>query len=286
MNYYNILQVKATSSLGEIKNAYRKLAKLYHPDKGPGNEERFRQVTEAYKALTSLCKTSTQRTKCDTDVVKNYKFVHDFGRGNDIQAAVPLTLEDIDKGKVELVYIQRLFCPSCQGKGGKVFTCKVCEGTGACMEIDEARGLLVKFVSTCKECAGSGVHVEEICIHCKGKGLVDFKRHLQLVIDSKCLEQSNFTIEGKGDQGVKFGDLHLIFHIKPHSLFWYRSGKLHYTCTISHHQAKKGEQIEICTLRGVCSHTLTRTIQTGQTELIHGHGICGGDLVVHFRVEE
>ena len=191
MNYYDTLGVSKTASDDEIKTAYRKLAKEFHPDKNPGNkdaEEKFKHITEAYSTLSD----SEKRAAYDYDLKFNGTKKFDgfppgfdpsdmFGdifsrgmfrkkqknpvqNGRSIQHTLKIPLKFCVTGKaLEITINREETCPDCKGSGktssSKEEICSLCHGVG---EIKQGSGFFV-LSQTCPKCRGEGKVISSPC---------------------------------------------------------------------------------------------------------------------------
>jgi molecular chaperone DnaJ len=181
-DYYEVLGVARTASEEDVKKAYRRLARQYHPDanqEDPGAEEKFKEIAEAYSVL------SDPGRRRDYDVFGSAKmpaggfdpfdlFASFFGgdpfrsygrrgdtrRGNDLALELELTLEEVVKGASKSVTIRNLaVCATCRGTGCEPGTspqrCTRCAGTGAVRQVGRSIFGNVMTSYTCPQCNGS-----------------------------------------------------------------------------------------------------------------------------------
>ena len=197
-DYYQILGISKDASQDDIKKAYRKLARKYHPDLNPGDktaEEKFKEINEAYAVLSDSQKRAEYDRAGTTfeqfggfEGFKGFDFgeTFDFGdvfgdifgtrfgakphytRGEDILMGVELTLEEAFTGVVRPISITRTInCETCGGSGAESYqTCPACRGTG---KIQTSKGFF-KIARTCPECHGTGRKIASVCKKCSGKG--------------------------------------------------------------------------------------------------------------------
>src|SRR5438105_8391034 len=198
---YEALGVSKTASQDEIKKAYRKLVREVHPDRSPGNEERFKEVQSAYDVLSD----TEKRKQYDAVGSTNGRFggapggtTFDFGdfdlgdifgglfnrgggrstqqqargqRGNDVEVEVRASFEDALRGADVTVPVQlELACHTCHGTGAAPgtapITCPKCNGTGV---VATSQGLFA-LQQPCPRCHGMGSIVETPCPTCNGSG--------------------------------------------------------------------------------------------------------------------
>lgn len=207
-NFYDILGVSKTSSADEIKSAYRKLVKQYHPDLHPGDNacaEKFKEVNEAYETLSDQNKRKQYDFELEHPNMGGFGgqgFSGDFSgfsdifgdifsgfgggsrrrgstktKGEDITIEVKLSFLDAAKGcKKDITYTRKATCSSCKGtgaKGGTAYqTCPKCGGSGEVQyQTSSFGGMFTQInVKPCDECHGTGKKITEPCPDCKGKG--------------------------------------------------------------------------------------------------------------------
>lgn len=243
-DYYEVLGVSKTAGDDEIKKAYRKLAKKYHPDANPGNaeaEKKFKEASEAYAILS------------DADKRRQYdQFGHaafeggggaggfdfsgfDFGdifgdifgggfggfgsnrrasnqpmQGANVRASVRVTFQEAVFGcEKELELILKEECRTCSATGAKPGTspetCKGCNGTGQKVVTQQSLFGMVRNVQTCPECGGTGKVIREKCTDCRGTGYVSQKKKIAVTIPAGIDDGQSIRIRGKGEPGVNGG---------------------------------------------------------------------------------
>lgn len=198
-NCYNILGNESRSaSKPELKKIYRKLALEHHPDKG-GDEEKFKEITEAYETLTG--KRQSQRSPPPQPNF-DAEFMRGFGFGNPFQKQkqqppetdaevfiqMNISVEDIRKGKPGTIeYKKSKQCKDCNGIGGKSKqTCHVCNGTGRVMETQSAtENSFIGYARTCHRCKATGEIIEEPCATCNADGYVTYLEKVSFEIKEK-----------------------------------------------------------------------------------------------------
>ena len=242
-DYYEVLGVSKGASQDEIKRAFRKLAKKYHPDvsKEPDAEEKFKEAQEAYAVLSD----EQKRTQYDqyghaafegmnggagfdfsdfdfSDIFDGifgggFSTFSGFGNrrntrngardGSDRLMRVNLSFEDAvfgTKKKINVTVNEE--CSKCDGRGGHgSHTCKTCHGKGVVTR--EQRTILGAFMSqtTCPDCHGKGSAFDKICSICHGDGTVRKNKELDVKIPAGVDSGSRLRLAGKGDAGVNGG---------------------------------------------------------------------------------
>ena len=289
-DYYEVLGVDKNASDEDIKRAFRKLAKKYHPDvnKEPGAEEKFKEIGEAYAVLSD----PTKRSQYDQfghaafqngaggagfqdfdfgdiglDDILNDIFgggFSNFGfggrsnrhtRGEDIRVLVNLTFEEAVKGCEKDIKINVTSkCSHCNGAGGfNESTCSTCGGRGKILDQQQTIFGVMQTQRTCPDCNGTGKKFEDICDVCHGKGIVKKEKVLTVTIPAGVDENSQLRLSGKGSastNGGENGDVFVEFRIKEHPLFERDGGDIYLEVPITITDAILGCKKEIPTLDG------------------------------------
>ena len=245
-DYYEVLSVKREASKDEIKDAYRKLALQYHPDrnKDPSAEEKFKQISEAYAVLSDDQKRQTydqlghagfdQRYNQE-DIFRGADFDSVFrdagfgdlfrtlfggggfggervNRGQDIGFDLEVSLEDSAKGVEKEIEIPRTErCDVCGGSGAapgtSVKICPRCHGAG---QVENTRqsgfGMYVRYISACQMCKGKGKIIEAPCSNCHGSGLVRKRRKISIHVPPGIDEGNQLRLRGEGEMAANSGE--------------------------------------------------------------------------------
>ncbi len=243
-DYYEVLGVGKNASDSELKSAYRKLAKKYHPDANPGDKEaeaKFKEASEAYAVLSDADK-RRQYDQFGHSAFENGGaggfdfsgmdmgdifgdifgdlFGGGFGRsrrdpnaptrGANVRAQVRITLEEacfgVDK---ELELNLKDECGTCHGTGAKPGTspevCATCEGKGQILTTQKSLFGMVQNVSTCPHCHGTGKVIKDKCMDCHGTGYTSSKKKIQVSIPAGIDHGQSVRIRGKGEPGTNGG---------------------------------------------------------------------------------
>ena len=240
-DYYDILGVDKNSTKEEIKKAYKKLAKKYHPDvnKDKDSEHKFKEINEAAAVLGDDQKRSQYDQFGDADAFKKasggfggFDFGNmgdfasfDFGdifdrffsgggfsrsrgptRGSDIRADVEISLEEAAKGTSKKMNIPRIEkCEKCHGSGAEsdsdIKTCEECNGSGTSRRTQRTPFGIFSTTSTCPTCKGKGQTIEKECKHCDGTGLVRKTRNIEVKIPAGAETGTNLRVAGEGEAG-------------------------------------------------------------------------------------
>ena len=324
-NYYDILGVSKTASQEEIKTAYRKLVKQYHPDLHPNDAEcaaKFKEINEANEVLSDPQK----RSQYDYELENPYAsqggfaggenpfsgfgdiFSNIFGgfggsseprrqRGRDITYEVSLSFLDAALGCTkELTYTRKDKCADCRGTGAKNGTalkqCAKCGGKG---QVSYASGSgFFRTVTTrvCDECKGLGHIITEQCPVCRGKGTATVNTKVKFDIPAGADNGSYIKRRGYGetpDNGGEAGDLIVLFSVKPHKLFTRKQFDLYVTVPVPFKTACLGGKVMIPALDKAFEYTIPDGTQSGKVICIKDKGIKSraktGDLFVTIQVE-
>ena len=311
MDLYVILGLEHGATESEIKRAYRRLARRYHPDINPGDrtaEARFRQILEAYETLID----PERRSRYDsgspmgggedrrTSGFEGFDFsgrggdhAATFGdlfaevftargeqrpgaeRGADLHQTLALTFEDAFNGTQRTVTVtRRETCRTCAGTGvTRVSTgaCLVCQGAGA---VRTVRGHMV-FSRSCPGCGGSGQQRPRPCEPCGGTGHQTRAESVAMRIPPGIADGERIRLAGKGNAGLRggeAGDLYITVQVMPHALYHREGDDLFITVPIAIHEAALGARIDVPTPDGGAKVRVPPGTQSGQRFRLREHG--------------
>jgi len=307
---YEVLGVARGASQDEIKKAYRKLARQYHPDKNPGDkdaEERFKEVQGAYDVLSDTEKRAQYDSFGASDRLRGgpggFTFQTEgfdlgdlfgglFGsptgsgpgraqqrgrRGADVEVSVNLSFEDSLKG-VETTIPVALdsVCGECHGSGARAGTapkqCPQCAGRGF---VSEAQGLFA-LSHPCPRCRGNGTIVEDPCPRCRGAGRERRTRRFKVQIPAGVKDGTRIKLRGKGEAGhggAPAGDLYVATRVEPSNLFRRRGeADLEIDVPVTFAEAALGATVEVPTPDGSVSLKVPAGSQDGKLLKIKGRG--------------
>lgn len=310
-DYYEVLGVDKSASDKEIKSAFRKLAKKYHPDvnKEPDAADKFKEAQEAYAVLSD----EDKRRQYDqfghaafdgmnggggydfsgfdfSDIFGDI-FGSGFGFGGSGGRTSSRKRKGADKlMKVNLSFEEAVFgtkktinipvsndCPSCDGKGGHgEKKCRQCGGSG--VVTTEQRTMFGSFMSrtTCPSCHGDGVSFDEVCSKCRGNGKITKNTDIDVKIPAGVDTGNQLRVPGKGDAGVNGGpngDLYLEFYVKDHELFMRDGDDIYLELPITITEAVLGCKKDIPTLYGNVKLTVPEGSSSGDKHRLKGKGI-------------
>src|SRR5918997_812330 len=301
-DFYEVLGVDKKASQDEIKKAYRKLARQYHPDRNPGDEkaeDRFKEVQSAYDTLS------------DPDKRKQYDaggmfgpfargggagfpgggggFAADLGdifssffnrggggaqrqRGRDLETEVRLSFEQaMDGAQVPVDVVKAAACTTCGGNGAK-------PGTSP---------------TACPRCGGKGEVIEDPCPTCDGSGLTAQRKRYRVNVPAGVRDGTRIRLAGKGEDGPLGGppgDLYVTARVAPSPVFTHPPhGNLEVTVPITVAEAIQGATVEVPTLRGTKRIRVPAGTQHGTVQRLRGEGPARtagrGRGDIHYRLE-
>ena len=312
-DYYKVLGVDKNASQDDIKKAYRKLARQYHPDLHPGDNaaaEKFKEINEANEVLSD----ETKRKNYDTFGDPNGNmggfgggaggfsgfggFEDIFGdifggfgggrtraktktKGEDITIELTLSFLDAAKGcRREITYNRNEQCSSCKGtgaKGGTAYkTCEKCGGTGQ-IQYTSSNGFFRSVnVRACDECRGTGKKIIDNCKECNGKGYIKTATKLTLDIPAGADTGSYIRKVGFGEaskNGGPSGDLIVVMKVENSKIFKRKNFDLYVDVPISFKTAALGGKIKIPLIDDTLEYTIPEGTQSGKIFFVRGKGI-------------
>ncbi|MCM3571941.1 molecular chaperone DnaJ [Mesobacillus subterraneus] len=310
-DYYEVLGVSNSASKDEIKKAYRKLSKKFHPDinKEPGADEKFKEVKEAYEVLSDDQKRAHYDQFGHVDPNQGFGGGGDFSggfggfedifnsffgggggrrrdpnaprQGADLQYTMTLKFEEAVFGKETDIEIPREEeCDTCDGTGAKpgtkVDTCKHCHGSGQIsVEQNTPFGRIVNR-RVCHYCNGTGKEIKEKCSTCSGTGKVTRRNKIHVKIPAGVDDGQQLRVAGKGEAGINGGppgDLYIVFHIRSHEFFERDGDDIYCEMPITFVQAALGDEVEVPTLHGKVKLKVPAGTQTGTKFRLKGKGV-------------
>jgi molecular chaperone DnaJ len=319
-DYYTILGVPRNASKEDIKKAYRKLARKFHPDLNPGKKEaeaRFKELSEAHDVLSDPEKRSNYDTYGTPEGPGpagaggfNFGGGHPFedffsgfgGRpqrpgpkpGEDLQHLVRIGFKDAFHGTQLTLNLTRTeTCRTCQGSGSAIgsatSTCHSCGGRGF---LEQNLGFFKSRVP-CEDCGGSGKKAPD-CPDCQGRGRNPKKETITVAIPPGVEDGTRLRVPGKGEAGRRGGgpgDLYLQIQVEPDSRFERKGANLHLRLPISFSEAALGGKVDIPTPEDHTTIKIPPATQSGAKLRLKGKGMPfpkskdqRGDLFVEIQI--
>jgi molecular chaperone DnaJ len=307
---YDALGVSKTASQDELKKAYRKLVREFHPDRNPGDkeaEERFKEIQGAYDVLSDPEKRKRYDAFGSADGrVGGFRggggsFNFDFGdisdlfgglgdifggrgqarqqragRGADLQAQVSLSFEDSLRGVETQIPVEaELACRECGGSGAQPGTapivCPECKGRGVTVESQGLFGLS----HTCPRCGGSGTVIEKPCPRCHGSGRERRTKRYKVKIPAGVKDGTQIRLKGKGEPGYGGGppgDLIVVTRVAESPLYQRRGSDLVVDVPVTFADAALGASVDVPTPEGPVSLKVPAGSEGGKLLRIKGRG--------------
>ncbi len=305
-DYYEVLGVARDASAAEIKRAYRKLARTYHPDvnKESDADAKFKEISEAYEILSDDNKRARYDQYGHQDPsqggagfggAEGFGDIFDmfFGgggrrqdpnaprKGQDLQYVEEIDFMEAFSGVEKVITIPiEEDCETCHGSGAKPGThpetCKRCAGSGHInVEQNTMFGRVVNQ-TTCSTCHGRGQIVKEPCETCRGAGRVRKNKDVRVKIPAGIDNGQQIRLAGKGEAGVNggpFGDLYVVVRVRDHEFFERVDDHIVMDMPLTFAQATLGDEIEVPTVHGKVSLKIPAGTQTGSRFRLRGKGM-------------
>lgn len=307
-DYYEILGLEKDASEDEIKRAYRIVAKRYHPDLNPDDEEaeqKFKEASSAYEVLKDPEKKSRYDRFGHDGVDPNGQGFGGFGdifddlfdifgggqggrsrrqgpvQGEDLRYGLNIDLNEAAFGAEKTVKIRRQeTCSKCDGSGAKPGTdkktCGKCDGLGEVRYAQQTPfGQFIRS-EPCDTCEGSGEIFEEKCNTCDGSGKEYKNREIKINIPPGVDSDSVISVRGEGEAGEKGGppgDLYIYIDVEEDPIFKRERNNIFVEIPITFPEAVLGSEIEVPTLEGIEKFDLPKGTQTGTQFKLKNKGV-------------
>lgn len=310
-DYYEVLGVARSADTQEIKTAFRRLARQYHPDvsQEAGAEERFKEINEAYEVLAD----DEKRARYDRfghagvngggggygpgmggfgfeDIFDIFNSAFGDTPGGRRRAPnsgrdrrVDVTIDFVEavfgvEKEIEFARLER--CDVCEGsgasEGSRPTTCRTCDGSGELRQVQQTfLGSMVR-VNACPNCGGKGTVISRPCRNCDGSGRKRKKTALNVKIPAGVSEGIQIQVRGDGDageHGAPPGNLFVVVHVKDHQFFKRKENDIILDISINVAQATLGDRITVDTVDGPVELNLPPGTQTGKVFRLRGKGI-------------
>lgn len=311
-DYYEVLGVSRNASNGELKKAYRKMARQYHPDvnKEPDSDEKFKEINEAYEVLSN----DDMRARYDrfghaglegaggfsgfegggfgsvADIFEEF-FGGAFSggrrqrrgpkRGADLRYDLKISFEEAVFGAEKDIEVERPApCPVCQGSGAEPGSnpqrCPTCNGSGEVRRVQQS--LLGSFVNvaTCPNCRGSGEVITTPCSTCHGHKLVQETRTLSVKVPAGVDNDTQIRLAGEGAPGADGGppgNLYVIIRVSKHQFFERRGDDIWMDLEINVAQAALGDELTVPTIDGEATLIIPPGTESGKVFKLKHQGV-------------
>jgi molecular chaperone DnaJ len=308
-DYYEVLGVSRNATDDEVKKAFRRLAKQYHPDanKEQGAEARFIEINEAYEVLSDQQKRSAYDRyghaatsgsmggagfsdfSTINDIFETF-FAGSTGtqrragpqRGADLRYELTITFEEAVFGCQKEIELPRWeSCSTCRGSGAQPGTskarCSNCQGSGEIRRVQQSIFGQFVNVTMCERCRGEGSVITTPCEKCRGQGRVRNNRRVVVNIPAGVDDGINVRVTGEGEvssRGGAPGHLYVVLTVKAHPFFRRQGNDIEYELPISFTQAALGDEVEVPTVDS--KSTLLKIppgTQSGRSFRLKGMGV-------------
>ena len=310
IDYYQVLGVDKTASQDDIKKAFRKLARKYHPDLNPNDssaKDKFQAINEANEVLSD----PEKRKKYD-EYGEHWKHADEFEaqkrarqqagaggfggfggfggggrsaqrkfRGSDLRVKVKLNLKEISTGVEKKFKLKKyVTCDHCHGSGaegeGGTETCPTCHGTGSITRTQQSIFGMVQSQSVCPQCNGEGKIIKNKCKACAGEGIVYGEEVVEVKIPAGVAEGMQLSVNGKGNAGKHNGvpgDLLVVIEEESHPDLIRDENDLIYNLLLSVPTAALGGTVEIPTIDSKVKVKIEPGTQPGKVLRLRGKGL-------------
>jgi molecular chaperone DnaJ len=288
-DYYAVLGVSRDASADEIKKAYRKLARQYHPDVNDSEDahHKFQEIGRAFQVLSDPQKKQIFDLGGDplgsptgggtgggfgqaftfTDIMDAF-FGQTGGatrgprprtrRGQDALIPLRIDLAEAAFGTTrELKVDTAVVCPTCSGSGAAAgsepVTCDICHGRGEVTHTQRSFLGEVRTMRPCPNCRGFGTTIPNPCVECAGDGRVRSRRTVTVKIPGGVDTGTRVQLSGQGEVGPgggPAGDLYVEIEVEQHEIFTRNGDDLHCTVKLPMTAAALGTTIDLPTLEG------------------------------------
>lgn len=283
-DYYEILGVKREATEKEIKSAYRKLARKWHPDLHPGEkkaeaEEKIKKINEAYEVLSD----QEKRKKYDR-LGANWQSGQDFSPPPDMDGVRYYSTAEGMGGFSD--FFAMLFGGMQHGFGDKQGPFRAAPRRGADVEtelvltLEEAyqgteKTFRLDMQAACQQCGGSGIRGQSFCSACGGTGQQSTPRTLTVKVPPGTSEGSKIRLRSQGGAapGGQAGDLYLKIRLLPHAYFTVKGDDLEAELSVAPWQAALGAKVPARTLDGTVTVTVPPHSPSGKKLRLRGKGL-------------
>jgi molecular chaperone DnaJ len=307
-DYYEALGVGRNAAQDEIKRAFRKLARRYHPDVNPEDpqaEGRFKEVAEAYEVLGDPQRREHYDLYGHTlpgpppaadfwDEFGEFGGLFDafFGtrrtaarprarRGSDLRYDLEITLAEVLTGADKVIRAERVqACEDCRGtgsrSGGGERPCAACGGAGETQQVAATPFGRLSTITTCRTCQGRGSVMADPCPDCRGTGRRVGQAEIPVQIPAGIEDGTSIRLDGAGEAGERGappGDLYVFARVRQHEVFERHGRDLYCEAPIPFTTAALGGAIRIPALDGSEDLSIPAGTQTGEVLSIPALGL-------------
>lgn len=292
-SFYQVLEIPSDATLSEVKTAYRRLAKRWHPDQCTSSEARdiYQTIRDAYDVLSNHTKRHHYNVHGVNglgpqfhryEATECFSTAHQHGgQGQNVEAMLGLTFMEAVLGTERVFQVSvRLQCPDCSGSGlsskAQPQDCTACSGTGQTVRCHGTSLGRTKSFGTCPACGGKGVSSRFWCKACGGEGRAVTPRNVRVKIPAGVDHGSVLRLNGQGDAGTfggKRGDVLLRFVIHSEDTFTRQGCDVYSTVPVLYLDAILGGQLEVQTLRGITTIQIKPGTQHGTIIRLAGQGV-------------
>ncbi|MFB6182675.1 MAG: molecular chaperone DnaJ, partial [Candidatus Nanohaloarchaea archaeon] len=319
--YYEVLGVSENAPQEEIKKAYRKKAKKYHPDSNSeeADEEKFKKINKAYDVLSDEEKrkkydqfgkqavegnASSGQRRAASSFQDIFEQIFGGGggfrqqqsqSGENLKVQTTITLEEAYKGVEKTFEVERKTkCRNCNGTGAEnqnTETCSKCNGQGKVREVQRTPLGKAQTVTECDKCQGTGEIPETKCSKCNGTGLKEEPEKITVSIPKGVKDGQRVRVRGKGNESIqgRKGDLFVYVTIEEHEALERRDSDLFTTVKIGVGDAALGTSITVPHPESEIEVDIPSGTQPGQVLRIKNKGMPArrgkGDLYIKVDVE-
>lgn len=297
-NYFEVLGVSESASDDEIKKAYRKLSKQYHPDVNPEGAEKFKEIAEAYDVLSNPDKKANYLNGQNNPFAGSqfedfFREMFQNGNGRPRPRKVPdkilrvdvTVLESFKGVKKQINYQRDIACNSCNGNGGDRVACNGCGGTGAITQVFGSGFFQQQVRSACPQCQGKGYNLTRFCSNCAGVGTTKKFESIDVNLPRGVDSGQFYKMEQRGDfqQGM-YGDLVLKIEIVESDGYQKMGDDLIYNLTLDY-KALTEEYYSIPHPEGELKINAPSVFDSSIPLRLKGKGFNGGNMYVKLNVK-
>lgn len=313
-NYYEILGVKTDATIAEIKTAYRKLARKYHPDINKNTEaiSIFKEITCAYETLSNSEKRNQydiingifKEEKTTTYTQNTTQSTNSYSKTSKETSNKTEKTKTSHKKKTNtfsLIKSIKYFLAKIQKSKIRQENKKPQKGQNITTEVaispeevitGSKRIINVLTTQTCPTCYGHKFINGGKCTNCGGKGEISKRKRITVTIPKGVKDGAKLRIKnegGSGRNGGQNGDLYIIIKIETKTKFHFDKQNIYYNVPITPYEAALGEEIRVPTFDGIIKLKLPKNTCSGQKFRISGQGIKKngkiGDLIITVSIE-